>query len=297
MMLNTMPTFKWTVAGTTVVGIFLVSLLLATFKAEAPTQAPPEQNKLANTRNIGHSTEGREITAYTFGSGDTNLLFVGGIHGGYEWNTIVLAEEMIAAITRGEIPVPEKVTVHIIPNLNPDGVHKALGIAKGFTAADELAVATTSLPAGRFNANNVDLNRNFDCMWKATSTWRGQSVSAGSQPFSEPESTALRDYIYMINPRAVVFWHSRGGSVYTSGCEGKRVGTTKTLMQQYARAAGYDEVLDFTAYPISGDAESWLASIGIPAITVELGSRSDSEWEKNEAGVQAILGLYGSIEE
>jgi hypothetical protein len=41
--------------------------------------------------------------------------------------------------------------------------------------------------------NDVDLNRNFDCKWQPTSTWRSTSVSAGTQPFSEPEAAAIRD--------------------------------------------------------------------------------------------------------
>ena len=36
---------------------------------------------------IGKSVEGRDIEAYTYGTGFNHLLFVGGIHGGYSWNT------------------------------------------------------------------------------------------------------------------------------------------------------------------------------------------------------------------
>jgi len=39
----------------------------------------------------------------------------------------------------------------------------------------------------RYNANGVDLNRNFDVEFLP-------SISHGSEPFSEPESKALRDY-------------------------------------------------------------------------------------------------------
>src|ERR1700733_352467 len=44
---------------------------------------------------VGKTVEGRDITAYNFGTGDTQLLFVGGIHGGYEWNTSLVAYQMI----------------------------------------------------------------------------------------------------------------------------------------------------------------------------------------------------------
>src|SRR3989338_4523839 len=37
---------------------------------------------------IGTSVDGNNIIAYHFGDGPSELLFVGGIHGGYEWNTV-----------------------------------------------------------------------------------------------------------------------------------------------------------------------------------------------------------------
>ena len=61
----------------------------------------------------------------------------------------------------------------------------------------------------------------------------------------------------------------------------------------YAKAGGYQAVKAFDAYPVTGDSEGWLASIGIPAITVELSTHESIEWDKNLAGVKAVLGYYG----
>ncbi|MFZ2763859.1 MAG: hypothetical protein WAX80_02385, partial [Minisyncoccia bacterium] len=44
---------------------------------------------------IGTSVEGRLIDAYTYGDGKTHLLLVGGIHGGYEWNTVIFAYKFL----------------------------------------------------------------------------------------------------------------------------------------------------------------------------------------------------------
>ena len=44
---------------------------------------------------IGKSVVGRNIEAYTFGNGQNQLVFVGGIHGGYEWNSVLLAYKFI----------------------------------------------------------------------------------------------------------------------------------------------------------------------------------------------------------
>jgi predicted deacylase len=167
--------------------------------------------------------------------------------------------------------------VHIIPNLNPDGY---------------ALPATASAQARRFNANNIDLNRNFDCRWQPKSTWKNEIVSAGTAPFSEPETAALRDYVATVNPNAAVFWHSIGNAVFTSECGETVQDATKLLMNTYASAANYEAAGLWTAYQITGDAEGWLASLGIPAVTVELESRDDIEWDRNWAGVQALLELY-----
>ncbi len=69
--------------------------------------------------------------------------------------------------------------IAIIPVLNPDG----------------LAVA------GRRNDNGVDLNRNF------SSTW-AEGYGYGAEPFSEPESKALRDFSIEQNFHLSVTFHS-----------------------------------------------------------------------------------------
>ncbi len=225
--------------------------------------------------------EGRVIESYTFGTGETDLLFVGGMHGGYEWNSIDLAYAMIDEFQLQPELIPQNITVHIIPALNPDGYAKHLDPTTNYT--DQ---------AKRFNANGVDLNRNFDCKWAPQSSWRGQTVSAGSAAFSEPEAQALRDYVLKTTPEAAVFWHSIANNVYASECENGILPDTLRLMNTYAEAANYGKVEKFDAYPITGDVEGWLASINIPAVTVELETRDSIEWTRNFAGTNAVLELY-----
>ena len=241
-------------------------------------------------RSIGKSVEGRDIDVYSFGSGDTHLLFVGGIHGGYEWNTVVLADEIIALFTTEPELIPPNLTVSIIPNLNPDGVVVALGVEGPIKFSD--GENDPGDGTGRFNANQVDLNRNFDCKWQPESNWRGQVVSAGTAPFSEPEAVALGGFIGEAKPRAVIFWHSAAGNVYGSECKDGPLPETLAIMNIYAKSAGYGAIPAFTDYQITGDAEGWLASINIPAITVELTTHQTIELEKNIAGVKALFDYY-----
>lgn len=241
---------------------------------------------------IGTSVDGRKIESFTYGSGTNHLVFVGGIHGGYEWNSVVLAYKFLDYLneTSGTLPTNLKVTV--IPSANPDGVFNVVG-KEGKFAASDVPTSQSIQAAGRFNANKVDLNRNFDCKWQPKSTWRGVEVSAGKKAFSEPEAQVIRDFVLRDKPEAVIFWHSQANAVYASECENGILPETRAIMNAYSKAAGYPAVDTFDAYSITGDAEGWLASIGIPAITVELKTHESIEWEKNLKGIQALFGYYG----
>lgn len=281
-----------------VIIVFVVVVLAAMGGAWWWTQRPvppePQIEVLTptwpQTEIIGYSVEGKKIEAYTFGDGEKTVAFVGGIHGGYEWNSVMLAYEFIDYFTDNPSVVPEDLTVKIIPVANPDGLAKIVGTGSRFVLADVKKAVKAG--EGRFNANGVDLNRNFGCRWQPKSTWRGQEVSAGTTAFSEPEALAIKDFVLETKPEAVIFWHSQSNAVYASECGKGVLPETKAIMNIYAKAAGYPAVETFDAYPVTGDVESWLASINIPALTVELATHETIEWEKNLAGVKALLRFY-----
>lgn len=281
------------VAVAIVVAAFVLLTAHKSLPAPVPQKAAEVQTPSPITEVIGTSTEGRAITAYTYGSGTTTLLFVGGMHGGYEWNAVLLAYQFMDYLKANPETVPKNIAVTVIPSLNPDGVFKVTGTEGRFTAADVSSDKAVDA-AGRFNAHVVDLNRNFDCNWQATSTWQGRPVSAGTSAFSEPEARALRAFVLEHHPVAAIFWHSQSNAVYASKCNNGILPGTLDLMKVYAAASGYPAVKSFDAYPITGDSEGWLASIGTPAITVELQTHTTIEWDRNLAGVTAILNLYNT---
>jgi Zinc carboxypeptidase len=237
---------------------------------------------------IGQSVDGTDIKAYHFGEGDKEVLFIGGIHGGYSWNTSLLAYELIDWLKKTPDIVPKDVTVTIIPVLNPDGLKLVTGKDGRFTATDVVASETTRIN-GRFNANEVDLNRNFACEWKATGTWQNRSVSGGSKAFSEPESLAIKSYVSQNEPVAIVTWYSAAGGVYASNCNNGVSSRTEALTNLFAKAAGYTAHEEFDYYEITGDMVNWFASQDIPAISVLLTDHKNTELTKNKAGVKAVL--------
>ena len=240
---------------------------------------------------LGKSVQGRDITAYHFGTGETELLFIGGIHGGYEWNTSLVAYEMIDYLEANESSIPSNIKVTVIPVLNPDGLYKVVGKEGRFVKSDAPTVLSETV-SGRFNANNVDLNRNFDCDWQASATWQNKTVSGGSKAFSEPESLAIKSYVESNKPSAVVVWYSAVGGVFASNCHSGVLAETTAITKAYADASGYKAYNEFNFYEITGDMVNWFAKINIPAISVLLTNHTDTEWTKNQKGILAIFNHY-----
>ena len=116
----------------------------------SPSPIPPTPTPLApQPQIIGYSVAGRPLEVYQFGNGPIEKMIVAGIHGGYEWNTIVLADELIQYLETHQEIIPPDQTLYFLRAFNPDGFERS----KGF--------------GGRANDNNVDLNRNFPSNWKS----------------------------------------------------------------------------------------------------------------------------------
>ncbi len=240
---------------------------------------------------IGYSVEERPLTAYQFKNGPNHVVLVGGMHGGYEWNTVALAYEAVDYFTANPEAVPDSVTLTIIPVVNVDGHFLVTGENGRFSPEPVAGIPLIETLPGRFNANEVDLNRNWDCNWHRSAYWRDQWVSGGDEPFSEPEVQALRDF-FLEKPLAMVlFWHSAADGVFASGC-GEVYPPALNAANVYGLAAGYPVYEYFTQYAITGDAADWLARMSIPAITVELKNHESLDWPQNLAGMKALLALY-----
>lgn len=250
-----------------------------------------DEQKNAPEVIIGSSLEKRDITAHRYGTGDTELLFIGGIHGGYSWNTTLLAYQLMDYLKQNPDAVPEGIKVTVIPVLNPDGLNKVVDASSRFESSD-VSKSQSDLVAGRFNANKVDLNRNFDCDWEASSTWQNKTVSGGENAFSEPESLALKSYVEKNKPDAVVAFYSAAGGVYASNCHNGVSSETNEITEEYANASRYVAHQDFDFYEVTGDMTNWLAKNNIPAISVLLSNHTDIEWSKNKAGIESLLKYY-----
>jgi len=125
-------------------GIIALALLIAgvfvfllTHKKEEVLPPVVLEPVATSTRAVlGSSVQGRAIEAYTYGTGETLLVFVGGIHGGYEWNSVLLAYELMDYLAEDPSRIPSNMRVTVIPDANPDGTWKIVGKEGRFVVAD-----------------------------------------------------------------------------------------------------------------------------------------------------------------
>jgi hypothetical protein len=228
---------------------------------------------------MGRTVQNRPILAYRFGNGPVRRALIGGIHGGYELNTIRLMSETLAHLSVNPGVIPEGVTLFVVPAMNVDG-----------------ALAGTDRIRGRLNSNRVDLNRNWDYNWNKQAFHGRWPVSGGEAPFSEPETRAVRDFISGQNIDAVIFYHSAYPAVFAGA--NRDVSQAVSLAQAVAAATGYPyRPAGIPGQVMTGNAIDWLTGQGIHAIEIELTNHRDTDWLQNLRGLRAFLAWTAALPE
>ncbi len=223
---------------------------------------------------IGQSVGGRPLEIHRFGSGPVHRLIVAGIHGGYEFNTILLADELIAHLRAHPELVPRTVTLFILRALNPDGFARDLGVS------------------GRVNDNGVDLNRNFPINWLADwdrdLCWNYAPTTGGASPGSEPETQALMKYVLEeTRVTAIISYHSAALGIFPGGDPADEA--SARLAEAVAAASTYPYPPVDIGCVYSGTLPDWAAANGIAAIDLELHDHENTDFEENLGILQVFL--------
>ena len=209
--------------------------------------APISRNGWTGT-SIGTSVEGRVIPMYSNAARFPRheVMVVSAIHGDERGAGRV-------GLALKEANLPFGVSAHIIPIANPDGWVRGT----------------------RFNANNVDLNRNFPWWW--------QQLDGGPAPTSEPETLALIAAVQAVQPDLVIWIHQP--LEYVAPID---PGTTR-LATAWAEACDLPVRQGISQH---GGGESWTYyEMGIPSILVEGTTREapHEEIAAHQRGFEALL--------
>lgn len=149
----------------------------------AASASAPRRPAVVEHRVIGTSVEGRDLHAWRLGNprSPKKVVVLAAIHGDER------APSRILWSLRDGRPV-HGVDLWLVPTYNPDGVQAH----------------------SRYNADGVDLNRNFPREWVHTST-------SGPEPRSEPETVAISRFLRRIDPKYVISFHQPLHGVDTYG--------------------------------------------------------------------------------
>lgn len=208
---------------------------------------------------VGRSVQGREIHVTRMGSGEDVTLFFGVFHGDEPAGKYLL--ERLLEHLAGQPHLLEDRRLLVCPVLNPDG----------------LAAGT------RWNANGVDLNRNFPARnWSPEG--KGDRYWGGPAPASEPETVVVMELLERFRPDRIVSIHAPLHNVNYDG-------PAQELARVMALHNGYPVEPDI-GYPTPGSFGTFAGrERRIPTITLELPEGPEERlWETNRrALLEAFL--------
>ena len=182
--------------------------------------------------SIGQSWEGRELYGIRIGKGHRNCLYVGAHHALEYCTTDILlkfAFEFCKSIENktklkgyNSKLIYEKVSLYIIPMLNPDGVELVLnGISKAhplYERVTKMNNGSDNFSSWQSNIRGVDLNHNYNAGWlegkmgerQLNIFFAGNTRYGGEYPESEKETAALCSFVKSVLPKMVVAFHAQG---------------------------------------------------------------------------------------
>ncbi|XP_065340580.1 carboxypeptidase B-like isoform X2 [Cloeon dipterum] len=166
---------------------------------------------LVSVQTIGSSVEGRPLKLIKITgakAGPKPAFYIdGGIHA-REWispaSVTYIIQELVE--NREKYPFADSIDYYIVPVVNPDGYE--------FTHNGVRLWRKNRKDAQKGRCAGTDLNRNFGYKWGGAGSSRDpcQEIYAGSGPFSEPETQAIRNFVSSLGTtvRGYVTFHSYG---------------------------------------------------------------------------------------
>lgn len=234
--------------------------------------------------HLCQSALGKEVSYYTVGNGENKILFLSGTHGN-EVGTVKLAH----LLTNWLYERKDRFTdakFFIVPCLNRDG----------YEAATRYPDYWNGGRVGRFNGNDVDLNRNFPTksfqpytVWTHGKNYTEETkVYGGPSGGSEPEIAGLIHLIKKEKISTYIAFHSAGADV---------MGNNTTVGQKLARlfsdVSGYKftTLEDWLRLKQTGTAREWCDENKIAYLEIEATTRWGSDWRNQKAALEACVDL------
>ena len=277
----------------------------------------PEQIKIVE---LCETLDGRKVFDIVVGSGDNHILIFGAMHAREYITTQIVMRQLCESIDAANgnggnylgistAELLQNVTIHFVPNSNPDGVaisQFGFGGLKNETVRNKVAAMIHGdFEQWKSNANGVDLNRNFDADWQNYygAQYPGSERYKGNFPGSEPESAALIRLMKGYQIKRSISYHSCGDVIYWYyKQQGAVLEKSKKFAQRISNETGYYLDADYTALDPAGFKDWAVYKLGVPSLTIETGaengasivapvpiSRFKNIWQRNKNVVYATI--------
>lgn len=234
---------------------------------------------------VGKSVMGKEIPCLKIGEGENRLLLIGSHHG-LEYLTSAFLMRFLANYTVRLLTenlyfdhdiheLNEKVTLYIIPMLNPDGVDIAvngLDITNPYHRRLISLVGIHSFnQVWQANAGGVDINHNYDANWKMVVERPAPSKFGGPYPESEPETCAAVHFARENDIDMILAFHSQGREIYYD-FDGMTAMRSEEIARRMSKESGY-QLAQPTGTASFGGCKDWfIKEFGKEGFTIEIGS-------------------------
>ena len=254
-----------------------------------------EAYPFCRTEVIASTVYGRPLRTLVIGTGTRKVIYTAAHHAN-EWITSLVllkfAEEFAEAIRQGNCiygvdakELSTKVTIYMVPMVDPDGVDLVVGAIEPETVPYEMAKTMASFypqipfPSGwKANLAGVDLNLQYPAGWlmareiKFTQgyTQPGPRDYVGRAPLTQKEAKALAGYTEFVDPDLVLAYHAQGQEIYWQFRDIFIPGA-RELGEQLAKASGY-ALADTPAESAYAGYKDWfIQNFRKPGYTVEVG--------------------------
>ena len=185
--------------------------------------------------------------------------------------------------------------IHIVPMLNPDGVEYRLhGLSEDNPIRERLLQYNEGEDFSHWNANGrgVDLNHNYDAyldeyknLERENNITYGRTRYSGESPESEPEVSALANYIRFHEAKldGILTFHTQGEEIYYKS-RGKEIKRASYLAEAISRFTKY-KVSEAEGLSSFGGLTDWfIKEFDKPSFTLECGKGDNpldisSEWD------------------
>ncbi|ANB59637.1 gamma-D-glutamyl-L-diamino acid endopeptidase 1 [Anoxybacillus amylolyticus] len=236
-------------------------------------------------RTIGTSVLGQPLIELSVGRGPKKIHVNASFHAN-EWITTAAVMAFVNeyalrltndALDRSLLDYYKKVTLSIVPMVNPDGVNLVLnGPSETEPHRSEvLEINGGNLDFSQWKANirGVDLNNQFPAKWEIEQMRKIPKGPAprdfpGVAPLTEPETKAMARLTEDSDFAIVVAFHTQGKEIYW-GYEGFEPKEAEQIVDELAKVSGYQAVRYIDSH--AGYRDWFVQKWQRPGYTIELG--------------------------